>query len=254
MHLLAESLTGRVALVTGATRGIGKAIALQLGAQGAIVIGTATSSTGAETISHYLAENTIQGTGIVLNVTDAAEVAAQLAWVEENYGVIQVLVNNAGITRDNLMLRMKDDEWHEIIDTNLTAVYRLCRLTLRSMLKSKWGRIINISSVSGFMGNPGQANYAAAKAGLVGFSKSLAAEIASATRNLTVNVVAPGFIDTDMTRAIPEAQQHELNERIPMGRVGKPEEIASVVGFLASPGASYVTGATIHVNGGMYMQ
>ncbi len=253
MTLLTESLTGKVALVTGATRGIGKAIALQLGQQGATVIGTATSDTGAESITKYLAENTISGKGIVLDVTDAGAVATQLDAIEEAFGVVQILVNNAGITRDNLMLRMKDEEWHTILDTNLTAVYRLCRLLLRNMLKSKWGRIINISSVSAFMGNPGQANYAAAKAGLVGFSKSLAAEIGGPSRNLTVNVVAPGFIDTDMTRAIPEAQQQELNERIPMGRVGRPEEIAAVVGFLASPAASYITGETIHVNGGMYM-
>lgn len=251
MNLLTETLTDKIALITGASRGIGKAIALQLAQTGATVIGTATTEKGAAGITEYLKANNLKGEGIVMNVTDAPGVEAALAHIEEKYGVIQVLVNNAGITRDNLMLRMKDDEWQSIIDTNLTAVYRLCRLTLRSMMKTRWGRIINIGSVSAFIGNPGQANYAAAKAGLVGFSKSLAAEIAS--RNITVNVVAPGFIDTDMTRAISDAAQQQLNTQIPIGRVGRPEEIAAVVGFLALPAASYVTGETIHVNGGMYM-
>jgi 3-oxoacyl-[acyl-carrier protein] reductase len=251
MDFSAENLIDKVALVTGATRGIGKSIALNLARQGATVIGTATTEAGAKAIGEYLESNQLKGCGLVLDVTDAGAVTAVLDHIEQTYGVVQVLVNNAGITRDNLMLRMKDEEWHAILDTNLTAVYRICRLFLKGMMKKRWGRIINIGSVVGSMGNPGQANYAAAKAGLVGFSKSLAAEVAS--RNVTVNVVAPGFIDTDMTRAIPEAQQQELNDRIPMGRVGQPDEIAAVVGFLATPAASYVTGETIHVNGGMYM-
>ncbi|NNM58570.1 MAG: 3-oxoacyl-ACP reductase FabG [Legionellales bacterium] len=251
MSLLDEVLTEKTALVTGATRGIGKAIALQLGKLGATVIGTATTENGAESITEYLKSNNIKGSGIVLDVTDAKMAEAAMDHIEQHYGIVQILVNNAGITRDNLMLRMKEEEWQSIIDTNLTAVYRLCRLGLRNMMKARWGRIINIGSVSAYIGNPGQANYAAAKAGLSGFSKSLASEIAS--RNITVNVVAPGFIDTDMTRSIPEAQQTLLNERIPMGRVGRPDEVAAVVCFLALPAASYITGETIHVNGGMYM-
>ncbi|MBY0545181.1 MAG: 3-oxoacyl-ACP reductase FabG, partial [Gammaproteobacteria bacterium] len=248
--MLTDDLTGKVALVTGATRGIGKAIALQLGQLGATIVGTATTPNGADAISTYLAASGIKGCGVVLDVTDAMAAETTIDYIEEHYGVVQVLVNNAGITSDSLMLRMKDEEWQRIIETNLTAVYRLCRLSLRNMMKSRWGRIINIGSISAHIGNPGQANYAAAKAGLIGFSKALAAE--TATRNITVNVVAPGFIDTDMTRDIPEAQQKALCERIPMGRVGKPEEIASVVSFLCLPAASYVTGATIHVNGGMH--
>ena len=251
MNLFDETLAGKTALVTGATRGIGKAIALQLGRLGATVVGTATTESGAEAITDYFKNNDIKGAGVVLDVTDNKAVEAIVDHIEQHYGIIQVLVNNAGITRDNLMLRMKDEEWQSIIDTNLTAVYRLCRLALRNMMKARWGRIISIGSIAAHMGNPGQANYAAAKAGLSGFSRSLAAETAS--RNITVNVVAPGFIDTDMTRAIPEAQQTILSERIPMGRVGKPDEIAAVVGFLALPAASYITGETIHVNGGMYM-
>ncbi len=245
------SLQGKVALVTGASRGIGQAIALQLGAQGATVIGTATSEKGAESISQTLKDNGIQGTGMLLNVCDAESVTATLARIQAEFGAPLILVNNAGITRDNLMLRMKDDEWFDVIDTNLNSLYRMSKAVLRGMTKARWGRIISIGSVVGAMGNAGQVNYAAAKAGLEGFGRALAREVGS--RSITVNAVAPGFIDTDMTRELPEAQRDALMTQIPLGRLGQAEEIANVVSFLASEQASYVTGATIPVNGGMYM-
>ena len=245
------SLQGKVALVTGASRGIGQAIALQLGAQGATVIGTATSEKGAESISQTLKDNGIQGTGMLLNVCDAESVTATLERIQAEFGAPLILVNNAGITRDNLMLRMKDDEWFDVIDTNLNSLYRMSKAVLRGMTKARWGRIISIGSVVGAMGNAGQVNYAAAKAGLEGFGRALAREVGS--RSITVNAVAPGFIDTDMTRELPEAQRDALLTQIPLGRLGQAEEIANVVSFLASEQASYVTGATIPVNGGMYM-
>ncbi|HAB91324.1 MAG: 3-oxoacyl-ACP reductase FabG [Thiopseudomonas sp.] len=245
------SLEGKVALVTGASRGIGRAIALQLGAQGATVIGTATSESGAQSISQALQDSGIQGAGMVLNVCDADSVAATLERIQTEFGAPLILVNNAGITRDNLMLRMKDDEWFDVIDTNLHSLYRMSKAVLRGMTKARWGRIISIGSVVGAMGNAGQVNYAAAKAGLEGFGRALAREVGS--RSITVNAVAPGFIDTDMTRDLPEAQRDALLTQIPLGRLGQAQEIANVVGFLASEQASYVTGTTIPVNGGMYM-
>lgn len=246
------SLQGKVALVTGASRGIGQAIALELGRQGAIVVGTATSASGAERIATTLKENGIQGTGFELNVTSDESVSAVLAGIQEQFGApVAILVNNAGITRDNLMMRMKDDEWYDVIDTNLNSLYRLSKGVLRGMTKARWGRIISIGSVVGAMGNAGQVNYAAAKAGLEGFSRAMAREVGS--RSITVNSVTPGFIDTDMTRELPEAQREALQTQIPLGRLGQAQEIASVVAFLASDGAAYVTGATIPVNGGMYM-
>lgn len=245
------SLQGKVALVTGASRGIGQAIALELGRQGAVVIGTATSEAGAERIAATLKENGIEGTGLMLNVSNDESVAVTLEKIQKDFGQVLVLVNNAGITRDNLMLRMKDDEWHDVIDTNLNSLYRLSKAVLRGMTKARFGRIINIGSVVGAMGNAGQVNYAAAKAGLEGFGRALAREVGS--RSITVNAVAPGFIDTDMTRELPEAQREALLTQIPLGRLGQAQEIANVVSFLASDGAAYVTGATIPVNGGMYM-
>ncbi|OAN30620.1 3-oxoacyl-ACP reductase FabG [Pseudomonas oryzihabitans] len=245
------SLQGKVALVTGATRGIGQAIALELGRLGATVIGTATSEAGAHRIAESLKANGIEGTGLVLNVSDNASVAAALEQVQAQFGAPSILVNNAGITRDNLMLRMKDDEWFDVIDTNLNSLFRLSKAVLKGMTKGRWGRIVSIGSVVGAMGNAGQANYAAAKAGLEGFTRALAREVGS--RNITVNAVAPGFIDTDMTRELPEAQRTALLTQIPAGRLGQADEIARVVGFLAGEGAAYVTGATIPVNGGMYM-
>lgn len=245
------NLQGKVALVTGASRGIGQAIALELGRQGAIVIGTATSSSGAERIAETLKENGIEGAGLVLDVTSDESVATTLEHIQQHLGQPSILVNNAGITRDNLMLRMKDDEWHDVINTNLSSLYRLTKGVLRGMTKARWGRIISIGSVVGAMGNAGQVNYAAAKAGLEGFSRALAREVGS--RGITVNSVAPGFIDTDMTRELPEAQRDALLGQIPLGRLGQAEEIAKVVAFLASDGAAYVTGATVPVNGGMYM-
>ncbi len=245
------SLEGKVALVTGASRGIGRAIALQLGAQGATVIGTATSESGAQNIAQALQDNGVKGTGMMLNVCDAESVAATLKRIQDEFGAPLILVNNAGITRDNLMMRMKDDEWFDVINTNLNSLYRMSKAVLRGMTKARWGRIISIGSVVGAMGNAGQVNYAAAKAGLEGFGRALAREVGS--RAITVNAVAPGFIDTDMTRELPEAQREALLTQIPAGRLGQAEEIANVVTFLASEQAAYVTGATIPVNGGMYM-
>jgi 3-oxoacyl-[acyl-carrier protein] reductase len=244
-------LEGEIALVTGASRGIGKAIATVLGQQGATVIGTATSEGGAEAISSYLNEAGITGRGMKLDVTNPDEVAATVKAIADDFGAITVLVNNAGITRDNLLMRMKDEEWDAIMDTNLTSVFRVSKACLRGMMKAKKGRIISIASVVGATGNPGQANYAAAKAGIVGFSKSLAREVGS--RGITVNVVAPGFIDTDMTRALPEEQRDALVGQIALGRLGQAEDIANAVAFLASPEAGYITGETLHVNGGMHM-
>ena len=245
------SLQGKVALVTGASRGIGRAIALELGRNGATVVGTATSEAGAEKITAYFKQNGVEGFGLALDVGNDESVSAVLAQITERVGAPLILVNNAGITRDNLMMRMKDDEWHDVINTNLTSLYRLTKGVLRGMTKARWGRIISIGSVVGAMGNAGQVNYAAAKAGLEGFSRALAREVGS--RSVTVNSVTPGFIDTDMTRELPEAQRDSLTAQIPLGRLGQAEEIAHVVAFLASEGAGYVTGATIPVNGGMYM-
>ncbi len=245
------SLQGKVALVTGASRGIGQAIAFELGRQGAIVIGTATSEAGAARIGEALKEQGIQGAGVMLDVASSESVDAVLEQIQKDFGAVAILVNNAGITRDNLMLRMKDEEWFDVINTNLNSLFRLSKAVLRGMTKARWGRIISIGSVVGAMGNAGQVNYAAAKAGLEGFSRALAREVGS--RSITVNSVAPGFIDTDMTRELPEAQREALLTQIPLGRLGQAEEIAKVVGFLASDGAAYVTGATVPVNGGMYM-
>jgi 3-oxoacyl-[acyl-carrier protein] reductase len=244
-------LENEIALVSGASRGIGKAIALELGKHGAVVIGTATSASGAEAISKYLSEHNIKGVGLVLNVTSQESVDGVIDQVTNEFGVPSILVNNAGITRDNLLMRMKDDEWNDIIDTNLGSVYRMSKGCLRGMMKARKGRIINVASVVGETGNACQTNYAAAKAGIFGFTKSMAREVAS--RNITVNAVAPGFIDTDMTRVLPEEQKEALLNQIPLNRLGKPEEIAAAVAFLASPGAGYITGFTLDVNGGMYM-
>lgn len=244
-------LNGQVALVTGATRGIGQAIALALGKQGAVVAGTATTAAGAQAIGAYLAAARIKGAGFAMNVNAAAEIGAALAAVQNECGDIAILVNNAGITRDNLLLRMKDEEWDDIMSTNLKSVYRLSKLVIRPMMKARHGRIINITSVVGVMGNAGQTNYAAAKAGMIGFSKSLAREIGS--RNITVNCVAPGFIDTDMTRNLDANQRAALIGQIPLARLGAVEDVAGAVAFLAGPAAGYITGATLHVNGGMLM-
>ena len=241
------SLEGKVILVTGASRGIGKAIATQLKALGGTVIGTATSEHGAANISEYLGE----GQGLVLNVTDDVSISAMFDLIKDKYGAVDVLVNNAGITRDNLMMRMKDDEWNDIIETNLTSVFKISKAVLRAMMKKRQGRIINIGSVVGTMGNAGQVNYATAKAGLIGFTKSLAREVAS--RGITVNTVSPGFIDTDMTQTLTDEQKEGIFAQVPANRLGKPEEIANAVAFLASDSAAYITGETLHVNGGMYM-
>jgi len=245
------NLENEVALVTGASRGIGQAIALKLGKDGATVIGTATSPSGAENISKILQENGVKGMGVVMNVTDQSSVDAALETISGEFGAPTILVNNAGITRDNLLMRMKEDEWNDIIATNLTSIFRLSKACLRAMTKARKGRIISISSVVGAAGNAGQTNYSAAKAGLLGFTKSLAREVGA--RGITVNAVAPGFIDTDMTKALPEAQREALQKEIPLNRLGQPEEIAAAVAFLASPDAGYITGETLHVNGGMYM-
>jgi len=246
------SLEGQIALVTGASRGIGQGIAQELGKQGATVVGTATTETGAKAISDYLAAAGITGCGMALNVNDAAQVDQVLDTIRKQYGEISILVNNAGITRDNLLARMSDEEWDDIMATNLKSVFRMSRAVMRGMMKARHGRIINISSVVGSMGNAGQSNYAAAKAGMVGFSKSLAREIGS--RNITVNCVAPGFIATDMTEALPQDQRDKLVENVPLKRLGQASDIAATVAFLAGPGAGYITGATLHVNGGMYME
>lgn len=245
------SLQGKVALVTGASRGIGAAIADYLGAQGAVVVGTATSEGGADKISARFQEMGLNGVGRVLNVTDPESVASLLKSIQDEFGAPTVLVNNAGITKDNLLMRMGDDEWMDVINTNLSAVYRLSKGCLRGMMKARWGRIINISSVVGSMGNAGQSNYAATKAGVAGFARALAKEVGS--RNITVNTIAPGFIDTDMTRELSDDQKKVMLDQIALGRLGQPEEIAGVVGFLASDAAAYMTGETLHVNGGMYM-
>ena len=244
-------LVNDVALVTGATRGIGRAISETLAREGATVIGTATTADGAESVGTYLAALGAKGEGLKLDVTDAAATDAALESIESRHGAITILVNNAGITRDNLLLRMKDDEWNAIMATNLTPVFRLAKAVLRGMMKARRGRIVQIGSVVGVSGNAGQANYAAAKAAVVGFTKSLAQEVGS--RNITVNCVAPGFIDTDMTRALSDAQRQALLARIPLGKLGAPQDVADAVAFLAGPRAGYITGATLHVNGGMLM-
>lgn len=241
-------LAGKIALVTGASRGIGRAIAEKLVKNGATVIGTATTEKGAEAISQYLGAN---GKGFVLNVTDEKSIDSVIDAVKSQFGDIDILVNNAGITRDNLLMRMKENEWQDILDTNLTSVFRVSKALLRTMMKKRYGRIVTIGSVVGTMGNAGQANYSAAKAGLIGFSKSLAREVAS--RGITVNVVAPGFIETDMTRALSDEQRTAILSQVPANRLGEPEEIANAVAFLVSDDAAYITGETLHINGGMYM-
>jgi len=248
----ARPLESQLALVTGASRGIGRAIALELGRRGAFVVGTATSDAGAKAISDALSAAGLAGRGEVLDVTDAARCEALVDAMQKERGAVSILVNNAGITRDNLAMRMKDDDWQAVIETNLSAVFRMSRLVMRAMTRAKYGRIINITSVVGSSGNAGQANYAAAKAGVAGMTRSLARELGS--RNITVNCVAPGFIDTDMTRSLSEQQTAALLQQIPVGRLGQPEDIANAVVFLAAPQACYVTGVSLHVNGGMYME
>ncbi|MEZ0237954.1 MAG: 3-oxoacyl-ACP reductase FabG [Methylophilaceae bacterium] len=244
-------MQGQVALVTGASRGIGAAIAQYLGKQGAAVIGTATTQNGADQIGAALQQTGVKGVGMALDVNDAAQVEAVLKQIAEQFGDISILVNNAGVTRDTLLMRMKEDDWDMVLSTNLKSVFRLSQAVLRPMMKARYGRIINISSVVGHSGNAGQTNYAAAKAGMTGFTKSLAQEVGS--RGITVNCVAPGFIDTDMTRELAEEQRTRLLQQIPLGRLGQVEDIAAAVAFLASPAAGYVSGETLHVNGGMYM-
>ena len=244
-------MENKITLITGASRGIGQAIAIKMGQSGAVVIGTATTENGASAINQYLEKSGIKGMGIALNVNDAEQINHALQTIREKFGEVEILVNNAGITRDNLLVRMKDEEWDDILETDLKSVFRLSRAVLRAMMKARYGRIINISSVVGAMGNLGQTNYAAAKAGMFGFSKSLAREVGS--RNITIKCVAPGFIDTDMTRALADEFQQSLIQHVPLGRLGRPEEVASAVAFLASSAAGYITGTTLHVNGGMYM-
>jgi 3-oxoacyl-[acyl-carrier protein] reductase len=244
-------MQGQVALVTGASRGIGAAIAQALGKQGAIVIGTATTQNGADQITSALQQAGIQGVGLALDVNDAAQIEAVLKQIAEQFGEIAILVNNAGVTRDTLLMRMKEEDWDAVISTNLKSVYRMSQAVLRPMMKARYGRIINISSVVGHSGNAGQTNYCAAKAGMTGFTKSLAQEVGS--RGITVNCVAPGFIDTDMTKELPEEQRARLLQQIPLGRLGAADDIAAAVAFLASSAAGYISGETLHVNGGMYM-
>lgn len=248
---MTQRLQGKKTLITGASRGIGKAIALTLAREGAVVIGTATTEQGAQAIQDYFRQENLQGEARVLDVTNQDSVDGLITWLTEEDRLPEILVNNAGITRDNLLLRMDDDEWYGVIETNLNAIYRVSKACIKAMFRARWGRIINVGSVVGSSGNSGQSNYTAAKAGLVGFSKSLAQEIGS--RGITVNVVAPGFIDTDMTAALPDMVKDELLKRIPMKRLGNPQDIADAVAFLASDSANYITGETIHVNGGMYM-
>ena len=244
-------LENKIALVTGASRGIGQAIALTLGKAGAVVIGTATTEQGAQAITAYMQVAGVKGEGLCLDVTDSSAVDATVSQVAEKYGDIAILINNAGITRDNLLMRMKDEEWDAVMQTNLRPIFQLSKAVLRGMTKARWGRIVNIASVVGAMGNPGQTNYAAAKAAIFGFTKSLAREVGS--RNITVNAVAPGFIDTDMTRDLPEAVRDKLIESIALGRLGHAQEVADSVAFLSSDKAAYITGNTLHVNGGMFM-
>jgi len=246
------SLQGQIALITGASRGIGQAIALELGKLGATVVGTATTEKGAKAISGYLDAAGVKGAGMTLNVNDSTQVDAVLDGIAKQYGAITILVNNAGITKDNLLARMSDEEWDGVISTNLTSVFKLSKGVMRGMMKARHGRIINISSVVGSMGNAGQANYAASKAGMIGFSKSLAREVGS--RNITVNCVAPGFIATDMTEELSQEQRDKLVEQVPLKRLGQVADIAATVAFLAGPGAAYITGVTLHVNGGMHME
>lgn len=243
-------LDGKLVLVTGASRGIGKAIALTLGGAGATIIGTATTESGADNISKIFADNKVSGRGIKLNVTDNEQITSLIKSVNEDFGSIDILINNAGITRDNILLRMKEDEWEDIINTNLSSLYKMSKSVLRGMIKKRSGRIISITSVVGAMGNAGQSNYAAAKAGMIGFTKSLAREVG--VRGITVNAVAPGFIETDMTSNLPDEQKEALASQIPMGRLGTPDEVANAVLFLAGDSGSYITGQTLHVNGGMY--
>ena len=244
-------LSEKIAIVTGASRGIGQAVAYELGKMGATVIGTATSEKGADAISDFFAKNDIKGKGMTLDVSNQESVDTVVKAISDEFGTPTILVNNAGITRDNLLMRMKEDEWQSIMDTNLTSVFRMSKAVLRGMMKAKFGRIINISSVVGATGNPGQTNYSAAKAGMVGFTKSMAREVGS--RGITVNAVAPGFIDTDMTRELPDEQKEALLSSIPLGRLGRPAEIAAAVVFLATDAGGYITGETLHVNGGMHM-
>jgi 3-oxoacyl-[acyl-carrier protein] reductase len=243
-------LDGKIVLVTGASRGIGKAIALTLGEAGATVVGTATTESGADNISKVFADNNISGKGIKLNVTNNGQISSLVKIVNEDFGPIDILINNAGITRDNILLRMKEDEWEDIIETNLSSIYKMSKSVLRGMIKNRSGRIISITSVVGAMGNAGQSNYAASKAGMIGFTKSLAREVG--VRNITVNAIAPGFIETDMTDSLPDEQKDALVSQIPMGRLGTADEVAKAVLFLAGDGGSYITGQTLHVNGGMY--
>ncbi len=246
-----KSLAGKIVLVTGASRGIGHGIALALGREGAMVIGTATSEEGAKHITHVFENENIQGTGMVLNVTSSDSINHLINAIKQQYGSIHILVNNAAIAQDNLFLRMKDEEWFQVMETNLNSIYRLTKACIRDMVKARWGRIINIGSVVGSTGNPGQANYAATKAAVIGFSKSIALELGS--RDITVNMVSPGFIATDMTKVLKDEQREAIFQRIPMQRLGTIEDVAAAVVFLASPGAGYITGQTLHVNGGMYM-